>query len=516
MWAFTPRHLFTSMSLLVMTLWLALIPIPASGTTSPTTRRPDYAAIDAYVRSQMRLLHIPGVALGIVHGTQVTHLQGFGAADPSGRAVTPHTTFAISSMTKAFTAEAVMQLVEQGKVTLDAPVQRYLPWFRVATPGASGQITVRELLNHTAGIPGSAGTAVLNGSSTETMEQAVQTLSAVELYAPPGTAFQYSNIDYVALGLIVQVTSGQSYETYLQQHVFAPLQMRNSVTTLAPAAHRGMAAGYRWWFGQPVPFTFDNPPKDLPAGGIISSAEDMTHFLIAQLNAGMYGGASILSPASMAVLQRPVRFAGITSAPYAMGWYVLPIDGESVLTHTGDNPNYYSAMAVLPQSQWAVVVLSNVNNELAFKTQPYLNAIPAGVIALLLGQSPHVAGLGLRTVFLIVDVVLLGLTLLALWSMLRLIRGWQRPSTGRQAGRLWTLPLPLLWEVALPVGLLIELPQIIGASWQDGLLYLPDISYWLLGMFALLLLTGAARVTRMVWRETRSRRTSSATATIPA
>ena len=500
------RHLFTGISLFLLTLWLALIPMPAFAATTHTST-PDFAAIDAYVLSQMSQLHIPGVALGIVHGNQVVHLRSFGVADPGGKLVTPQTSFAISSVTKSFTAVAIMQLIEQGKVALDAPVQRYLPWFRVATPGVSGKITVRELLNHTAGIPQSAGTVVLAGTGKETMEQAVQTLSMVDLFAPPGTAFQYNNIDYIALGLIVQVASGQSYETYVQQHIFAPLQMHNSFTTQDTTRHDGMATGYRWWFGLPFPFDFGNPPEDLPAGGIITSAEDMTHYLIAQLNGGHYGNASILSPASIAVLHRPVVFTQTRTEPYAMGWYALPVDGETVLTHTGDNPNFHADMALLPQSQWGVVVLRNVNSELADKTQPYLFSIPAGVIELLLGHQPHATGLGLDTIFLIVDAVLFVLSLLSVWSVIRLIRRWHRPLKRTPVSLIREVILPLLWEVALPIGLFVELPKVLGASWAVGLLYLPDIISWLLGMFALLLMTGMARIVRIVWLFMRSRRT---------
>jgi CubicO group peptidase (beta-lactamase class C family) len=92
-------------------------------------------------------------------------------------------------------------------------------------------------------------------------QQAVQTLGTVDLFAPPGTAFQYNNLDYIALGLVVQVASGQSYETYVQQHIFAPLQMCNSFTTQDTTRHDGMATGYRWWFGLPFPFDFRNPPE---------------------------------------------------------------------------------------------------------------------------------------------------------------------------------------------------------------------------------------------------------------
>jgi CubicO group peptidase (beta-lactamase class C family) len=105
------------------------------------------------VQEQMSDMRMPGMALGIVKGDEVAHLKGFGDANSSsGRAVTPQTPFVIGSMSKSFTALAIMQLAEDGKEKFDAPVQRYLPWFRVATPGASSHITVRNLLNQTSGL----------------------------------------------------------------------------------------------------------------------------------------------------------------------------------------------------------------------------------------------------------------------------------------------------------------------------------------------------------------------------
>ncbi len=119
-------------------------------------RATSYDAIDAYVEEQMRRLNIPGVSLAIVEGDQIVHLRGFGQARPGGEAPTPQTPFFIGSLTKSITALAVMQLVEAGKIELDAPVQRYLPWFRVADPEASAQMTVRHLLNQTSGLPHAA------------------------------------------------------------------------------------------------------------------------------------------------------------------------------------------------------------------------------------------------------------------------------------------------------------------------------------------------------------------------
>ena len=132
-----------------------LFATPASA--KPPATAASYEAIDAYVEGQMRRLRMPGVSLAIVEGDKIVHLRGFGRARPGGEPPSPHTPFPIASLTKSFTAQAVMQLVEAGKIELDAPVQRYLPWFRVADPQASAHMTVRHLLNQTSGLPTSSG-----------------------------------------------------------------------------------------------------------------------------------------------------------------------------------------------------------------------------------------------------------------------------------------------------------------------------------------------------------------------
>src|SRR5437763_1938693 len=105
--------------------------------------QPDLAKIDAFLQDQMRANHLPGLAVGLVHGNQIAQLRGYGEADPSGRAITPQTPFIIGSISKSFTGLATMQLVEAGRITLDAPVQHYLPWFRTSDASATARITVR-------------------------------------------------------------------------------------------------------------------------------------------------------------------------------------------------------------------------------------------------------------------------------------------------------------------------------------------------------------------------------------
>src|SRR5215216_4359703 len=215
---------------------------------------PNLVAIDRYVRSEMDAQRIPGLALGIVHGDRIVHVQGFGQADRSGRQVTPETPFLIGSVTKSFTALAIMQLSEAGQVQLDAPVQRYLPWWRVADPDASTRVTVRHLLYQVSGLSKATGNAYATSGDTHdtALEDRVRALRDVELTQSVGTTWQYSNANYWTLGMIVQAVSGQSYETYIQQHIFDPLQMRNSYKSRADAEHHGLPTEHHYWYGFPV------------------------------------------------------------------------------------------------------------------------------------------------------------------------------------------------------------------------------------------------------------------------
>ena len=129
------------------------------GSTSAAADGPDLAAVDRFVRSEMDAQRIPGLALGIVQRDRIVHVRGFGHVRQSGPEVTPQTPFLIGSVTKSFTALAIMQLSEAGRVQLDAPVQRYLPWWRVADPVASAQVTVRHLLYQVSGLSKATGNA---------------------------------------------------------------------------------------------------------------------------------------------------------------------------------------------------------------------------------------------------------------------------------------------------------------------------------------------------------------------
>lgn len=303
-------------------LVLCLILFPGA-TARATEHQPDFAAIDAYVESQMQEIRIPGLALGIVQGDQIVYLKGYGIADPTGRGVTAQTPFRLASLAKPVTALAVMQLVEAGKVELDAPVQRYLPYFRLADEQAA-ILTVRHLLNQTSGLSRLTGDEKFPSQAALdwTSKQRVRELRDNTLSYPVGTTYQYSNVNFVILALIVEAVSGQPFERYVQEQIFTPLEMRHATYDQPKAPPPDIATGYAQWFGIPVVNDLPFPLSSNGHGGLIASAEDMTHFMIAQLNEGRYRNVTVLSPAGIAAMHTPP--AHVNDTDYAMGYRSLP------------------------------------------------------------------------------------------------------------------------------------------------------------------------------------------------
>jgi CubicO group peptidase (beta-lactamase class C family) len=475
---------------------LPLAPLAGRSDGAAAAGQPDLAAIDAYVEAQLRDARIPGLALGIVHGDRTVQLQGYGRADDSGRAFTPHTPFFIGSNSKSFTALAVMQLVEAGRIDLDAPVQRYIPWFRVADPAASTQITIRHLLHQTSGLSERAGQlAVVAGP--QPLEAAVRALATVQVARPPGTGFEYSNLNYTTLGLVVEVAARERFDRYLQRHIFQPLQMRHTYTAYQDAKGDGLACGYRYWFGFPV--AFDQPPPGmLPAGGIISTAEDMTHYLAMYLGGGRYGDQVLLSPAGIAQMLQPGSrqtkgvFAG---AGYGMGWFVGPWGGVDAGYHFGDWSHAHAGMALVPRDGWGVIVLFNVG--LHGAALPGLLAIEQSVTGLVAGGQAAKAT-GVRAFYRLFNLAVVAIVAAQGWSLARLLRRGDRlelPLQGSlhtlRQGRRWGLPL--VWEFGVAAAVAVVPPKVAKANWKGLFLYGPDMSSALLAIGGLSALTGLIR-----------------------
>jgi CubicO group peptidase (beta-lactamase class C family) len=409
--------------------------------------------IDAYLQSRMRIANIPGLALGVVSGDQVVYLKGYGIAGPDGRAVTPQTPFIIGSSSKSFTALAVMQLVEAGQIDLDAPVTSYLPWFRTADITASNQITVRNLLNQDSGMGVYAGRQGMadNDQSSTALEQGVRQLAALQLSHPAGQAYEYSNVNYTLLGLIVQTVSQKPYEDYVASEIFAPLHMTRSAAATTDTAAKDIASGHRYWFFWPVAYDAPYPRRLTPAGYLISTAEDMSHYLIAQLNGGAYDKQQVLSPSGIDALHSPGAKMGPSSS-YGMGWIVRGQPGSRKIEHTGDSSNFHSNMLLLPDQQLGIVILINVSG---YSQINAINIPIEGVAALLLGQD-LTAAVDPPANWVSPLIPLVPLFILVVWiaGSYLFIQRWRRQKKLPPRG------LPRLWRYFLPLAIDLILASI--------------------------------------------------------
>jgi CubicO group peptidase (beta-lactamase class C family) len=467
-------------AILAVLILIGQAPTASPASAAPAQRFPlqqvDQDRIDAYIHSRMQAASIPGLALGVIYGDQIVYLKGYGIAGPDGRAVTPQTPFILGSTSKSITALAVMQLVEAGKIDLDAPVTQYLPWFRTSDEAASAQITVRNLLNQTSGLPAVEGRRGIsdNNQSSMALENGIRDLSRVQLNHPAGQSYEYANENYNLLGLIVQTVSGNSYEDYIRSAIFAPLQMNHSAAVLSDPAAIDLATGYRNWLFWPVAFDAPYPRRMTPSGFLISSAEDMAHYLSAQLNGGTYGNRQLLSSQGIDTLHMPgARISPLSS--YGMGWVIQDQPGSTKIWHNGDVSNFHSNLLLLPEQHIGIVVLINAGG---FLNSTALNIPIEGVATILLGNS--LTASTNPSVTVTSQVMLLAALLIPIlwivWSYLS-IRRWQRRGELPPHGisRFWRLHLPLVIDFC-PVALAwIIVPAQFHTPMETIALFAPDV-----------------------------------------
>lgn len=408
----------------------------------------------------MDTLGIPGAAIGIVQDDEIVHLRGYGVANADGDLVTPQTPFLLASLSKSMTAVAVMQLVEAGEVELDAPIQRYLPWFQPDTP-----ITVRQLLNQTSGLDESEGyKRNLDPDGPDALVESVRGLNSAELNHVPGTVFEYSNSNYDVLGHLIETVTGQSFGDYLDDHLFQPLEMTHSFTDLAAARAAGMSSAFYPFFGRPTAFDALVPYSRAtqPSAGVIGSAEDMVHYLQLHLNDGTFRDTQLLTSASIDILHAPAvstdsSAEGMTH--YAMGWAIWQftdmVDAPTTLSHGGGWLGVSHIMLIIPEKAFGMVLLLNSNDP------PQASAfsnIAFDVALLAQGQAPENYSAGedwLTRHLRLLSGMLIVVLLVAAWIAVRQLR---RPEWQRYNGLLFT-GLAMMDLVIIAYLLVIRLPQ---------------------------------------------------------
>jgi len=484
-------------SLVVAALVAGLLSTAAAQAYSELSFTPDFAAIDRYVEEQMADGRIPGFALGIIRGDEVLYLKGYGVADEADRPVTAQTAFQIASVSKTFTALALMQLKDEGKVDLDRPVSDYLTQLDPPNPQYE-EMTVRQLLNHTAGFDTQVEYRVTFPEDSDiSITELVGKFGTVSLAHAPGAKFEYNNAGYIVLGEVISQVSGLSYESYLQQNIFDPLEMHHSFTSMARAKDDSPAVGYSTLFGFPRVSGLTSAPGYLPAFGIFSSAEDLTHYMIAMLNGGVYKDRRILSEESVAEMLTPSA-AQSPYINYGLGWYVT----SGSFYHGGELTDFQAKVKVLPEDEWGIAFLLNTSSSTANMLfgAGYRDRIETGIINILYGASPYdqpgYSFFDLSSYPMVVTHFLMpGLPILTILlvvvSIFRLRRLPDRLESSRFS--FWgNVTFFALVNVLLPLYLLFLVPN-KSVSWDYMRHYIPDVAWFTLILSVLLLVIGLCK-----------------------
>ncbi|HLT46428.1 MAG TPA: serine hydrolase domain-containing protein [Rubricoccaceae bacterium] len=328
---------------------LSLVVLAAPALAQPAR----FDTLDRFVEAEMAARHIPGLALAVVQDGAVVYARGYGFADLAHHApATDSTAFLVASVTKTFTAVAVLMLVEEGRVDLDAPIGRYVS----DLPEAWQPATVRQLLQHTSGISSLTAhdrppcPSVCAPDRVRTTREALAEVACLPLDFAPGTGWSYSDSGYLLLGLLVEGAAGQSYEGFLRERVFGPLGMTSTRMLDAEAVVQRLARGYAWDGA-----AFRNAPElgygvEFSTGGIVSTVRDLARW------AAALGSDALLQPATWAEAWTPVP---VGDAVYGMGFSLRPLGDRRHVGHTGGGSGAATALAHFPDDGLSVIVLTN-------------------------------------------------------------------------------------------------------------------------------------------------------------
>jgi len=332
---------------------------------------------------------IPGLGVGIFEAGEIVYTRYFGVQSLDTRApVTPDSIFCITSISKCFVATAVMQLVERGKIDLDAPATVYLPYFKLDDERYM-QVTIRRMLSHTSGMPDldeSEYDALIARPETDDgcAERYVRSLSGLKLAAAPGERFLYSNIAYNVLGDLIAKVSGQTFEAYMQENILLPAGMPDSTFLLADVERRRLAVPHLR-----TPETRVNPlypyhRADAPASFLHSTISDMCHWGITALNGCNNNGRRLLSPASYDLMWTPVARWGYPPLyeDIGLGWTLGHFEGFKTVSHGGMGFGWTDFFTIVPEKQCGMALLCN--DESLARSQ-----ITRALINAMLDREPH-------------------------------------------------------------------------------------------------------------------------------
>jgi CubicO group peptidase (beta-lactamase class C family) len=354
---------------------LAAFCLAAPAAAQTEAQKAALAGIDPLFETFMREQNIPGLVYGVVAGGELAYVRALGVQDVETKApVTPDTVFRIASMSKNFTALAALKLRDEGRLSLDAPAERYVPELKALKYPTtdSPRITVRDLLSHTGGF------VTDDPWGDRHLDMAEQDFSrfvaaGVPFSRTPGTGFEYSNFGYALAGRVVSNVSGMNYADYIGARFLAPLRMTSTTYDLGKAPTGRLARGYRWEDGRWKPEPALGPGAFGAMGGLLTSAHDYARYMAWELAAWPpRDGAEdkILNRASIREIARPQTYAAVQRRPDAEGCDRAASYGMGTIPysdcvlgrhfgHSGGLPGYGSNVLMLPERGVGVFAFAN-------------------------------------------------------------------------------------------------------------------------------------------------------------
>lgn len=437
-----------------------------------------YKDIDDYLQACVKNAHIPSMSVTIVGKDEVLFSQSYGNCKSCDMP------FWLGSVSKSFTAVCIMQLAQQGKLDLDATISTYLP---NATDG--DKITVSQLLNHTSGL----GEHQTLGNYKIENEQGVH---------------NYANVNYSLLGEIIKKVSGKSYNNYISKYLFEPLELSHTATTLNESIENGLMNGYTNYWGFPIKSSHKYPSSKnawitVPAGYISSSTNDLGKYLQMYLN----GGNGIISEQSIGTM-----FYGDTvyvddDVPYwyGYGWTTIkePLS-EPVLRHSGLIETGTSCVFILPKSDIAIAIASNVNDY--FVANNMMDTLGWCVVLMLLGNSPNppneIASNAYLLSHLRIDLIMLAILTVAILPLFLLPHYANRIQRRK---RVLSVLLLISFHLLLPIFILLLVPIFFATPLWVAQAFVPDIFITIMISSMLLFASGLIRAIILYQHERQSK-----------
>lgn len=358
---------------------LLLTALFLSSTLSINAQALSGTQIDSLVQKSMSTFDVPGMAVAVLKDGKIYHKNTYGVRSIStNNKVNENTLFGVASNTKAFTTAAIAQLVDQGKLTWDTKVIDIIPEFQLYDAYVTREFTLRDLVTHRSGLGLGAGDLmVFPAANTTTKEEMIHNLRYLKPVSSFRSKYDYDNLLYIVAGEAVARVSGQSFDDYIIEHFFKPLQMKRSFLAIPEIkADDNRIDGHAPINGT-LEITGDTFTQiSTPAAGIFASINDMSTWVQALLNEGKYGEKltdSLFSKKALQEMWSPQTLIRSGKGPYnthfsayGLGWFLSDVNGYFQVTHTGGLTGIVSQVTLLPEMDLGIIVLTNQQSGAAF------------------------------------------------------------------------------------------------------------------------------------------------------